>query len=97
MLFCIADNGPGIPETAQREIIESWKNPFRNTSRSGGLGLALSKKYTQAFGGELTFITSEGQGTSFYLKIPLAVTVAALSQANYIISQTCCLYSDSRG
>lgn len=71
-VFCIADSGPGIPEAAQREIIESWKNPSRNTSRSGGLGLALSKKYTEAFGGELTFITSEGHGTSFYVKIPLA-------------------------
>ncbi len=71
-VFCIADSGPGIPEAARREIIESWENPSRNTSRSGGLGLALSKKYTEAFGGELTFVTRAGEGTSFYIKIPLA-------------------------
>ncbi|WP_157474885.1 sensor histidine kinase KdpD [Dyadobacter sp. Leaf189] len=72
--FCVADNGPGISKNAQQAIIESWENKFRNTSRSGGLGLVLAKKYADAIHGKISFASSPGAGTKFYLRIPVATS-----------------------
>lgn len=71
-VFCISDTGPGISESAQKDILRGWQNPVPNTLRSGGLGLTLSKKYVEALGGELTFSTHPGVGTSFFVKLPIA-------------------------
>ncbi|WP_031527696.1 sensor histidine kinase [Dyadobacter crusticola] len=72
--FCVADNGPGISKSAQQAIAESWENKFRNTSRSGGLGLVLAKKYADAINGEITFSSSPETGTKCYLRIPVGVS-----------------------
>lgn len=69
-VFRIADNGPGIDEQQQKEIYESWQHPARNVSRSGAIGLVLSKKYAIESGADLSFETVRGQGTTFFLKIP---------------------------
>ncbi|MCF2488586.1 sensor histidine kinase KdpD [Dyadobacter sp. CY347] len=69
-LFCIADSGPGIPDLKQKEITESWEHTHRNVSRSGAMGLVLARKYAAALGGQLSFETEVGKGTTFTLKIP---------------------------
>jgi two-component system sensor histidine kinase/response regulator len=68
-VFQVADNGPGIPEKVQQEILQSWNQSTRNVSRSGAIGLPLSKQYAAALGGDLLFETGPG-GTIFFLKIP---------------------------
>ncbi len=69
--FCVADNGPGISRNAQQAIVESWENKYRNTSRSGGLGLVLAKKYADAIQGRISFDSSPEPGAKFYLQIPI--------------------------
>jgi signal transduction histidine kinase len=69
-VFVVSDNGPGIGEKQQREIVEIWQHPARNMSRSGAIGLALSNKCALALGGTLDFETSTEIGTKFILKIP---------------------------
>ena len=49
----IEDNGPGLPEDWERKLFQ----PFFTTKPEGygtGLGLALSRKYVEGFGGQLT-------------------------------------------
>lgn len=64
----VADNGSGI----SREITDRVFEPFFTTKGSGGLGLGLdiSRKIVRAHGGDLSFTSSPGEGTSFRIAIP---------------------------
>ena len=68
-LVAFADNGKGIPEDAQDKIFK----PYFTTKTSGtGLGLAMTRKIIELWKGHIWFETAEGQGTSFYIMLPLA-------------------------
>lgn len=67
--FC--DNGCGMTEDIRRRVFE----PFFTTKRGvGGSGLGLHIAWnlaTQLLGGSLSCESKSGQGTSFYLRIPM--------------------------
>ncbi|OQP60410.1 hypothetical protein A3860_34085 [Niastella vici] len=64
----VTDNGEGIPEQTQSRIF----TPNFTTKTSGtGLGLAMSKGIVEQARGEIWFVTKEGTGTTFYVRIPL--------------------------
>ncbi len=63
----IDDPGRGIPEEDQAKIFE----PFFTTKKKGmGIGLYLAKMIIEAHEGEITVQGGEGQGTSFFIRIP---------------------------
>ena len=69
----VQDTGIGIPQEVQDELFE----PFTQVApRSGpkpqgtGLGLALSREYAQMLGGDITFESELGLGSTFVLTIP---------------------------
>ena len=69
--FCIADNGPGIPESAQTDIFQ----PFRtlqsiDTMQTSGMGLALVKKMLDRYGGTIRVDSTLGEGSCFYVTWP---------------------------
>ena len=65
----IADNGTGIPTELRPKLFE----PSFTTKSSGmGLGLAIAKRIIEHFKGEIWFQTSMDEGTTFYIKLPLA-------------------------
>lgn len=67
----IRDNGPGISPDKKDKIFQ----PFFTTKPTGeGTGLGLSLSYdiiTQGYGGSLECISSEGEGASFRIKLPV--------------------------
>ena len=64
----ITDNGTGIPD----EMVDKVFSPNFTTKSSGtGLGLAISTNMIQAFNGKIYFKTKIGEGTSFFVEIPL--------------------------
>ncbi|MBD2742814.1 response regulator [Coleofasciculus sp. FACHB-1120] len=67
----IADNGPGIEESARSRLFD----PFFTTKPVGsGTGLGLSISYqivVQKHGGKLTCCSSPGQGADFAIEIPV--------------------------
>lgn len=67
----IADNGTGIPESVQRRMFD----PFFTTKPIGkGTGLGLSISYqivTQRHRGLLRCVSKPGQGTEFFIEIPI--------------------------
>lgn len=68
----IADNGPGIPEDAQRKVFD----PFFTTKQSGkgtGLGLWISYNIVEKMGGTVALESKPGAGTTFTVKIPIVV------------------------
>ncbi len=65
----IHDNGAGIPEAVRPKVFV----PNFSTKFSGsGIGLAVAKRAVEGAGGQLWFDTTETEGTTFWLTLPLA-------------------------
>ncbi len=72
--FLVRDTGIGIPEETKDVIFERFRQGTVALSRlyeGAGLGLAISKGYTDLFGGEIWVDSEVGQGSSFYFSIPI--------------------------
>ncbi|WP_368073784.1 sensor histidine kinase [Sulfitobacter sp. SK011] len=72
-LIKVTDNGGGIPCEMQDKIF----NPFFTTKPSGegtGLGLSISFDIIKQHGGELSFETRPGNGTTFIVALPVAAS-----------------------
>lgn len=71
----IRDFGIGIPVSEQPRIftkIFRASNAMREVPDGTGLGLYIAKKAVQVLGGRVTFISEEGQGSTFTAVIPEA-------------------------
>ena len=65
------DNGSGIPENLRKQIF----SPNFSTKNSGmGLGLAISKRIVELFGGVIDFQSIDTKGTTFVVQLPLMET-----------------------
>ena len=67
-LFCIADNGKGIPKHLQTGIFVMFKK-LENDANATGIGLALVKKIINYYKGDIWLSSEEGMGTTFYFTI----------------------------
>jgi signal transduction histidine kinase len=64
----IQDKGPGMDEQTRSRIFE----PFFTTKKRGtGLGLAIVKQIIERHNGTISFASTQGQGTSFMIDLPL--------------------------
>ncbi len=69
VIIKIKDNGDGIDESQQSSIFA----PNFTTKTSGtGLGLAMCKGIVEQHKGHIWFQTSKGNGTTFFVELPLA-------------------------
>ncbi len=68
------DSGKGMPIEVRRHIFE----PFYTTKGVRGTGLGLSVAYgiITRFGGEITVDSVAGEGTTFYIRLPVVATSA---------------------
>jgi signal transduction histidine kinase len=67
----IADNGMGIPESKQNQIFKAFFTT-KPEGKGTGLGLSICQQIIQDMhGGSLECISSVGEGTQFWIKIPL--------------------------
>ena len=70
--FLIQDWGIGIPEADQSRLFELFYRGGNINEISGtGLGLAIVKKATDLLGGEISFISKVGVGSTFTVTLPL--------------------------
>jgi len=79
IVFFLRDYGIGIPAELQDKIFDI----FTEAKRFGtlgehpvGLGLAISKQIVQAHKGDIWFESMAGEGTTFYVKLPLKKRLA---------------------
>ena len=72
VVISIADTGGGIPEAIRARIFD----PFFTTKEVGrgtGQGLSVSRNVVvKGHGGELDFITVLGEGTTFFVRLPIS-------------------------
>ena len=65
----VADNGPGIPESARDRVFQPF---FTTRSRGTGLGLAIVQKIVVTHNGRVTAAASARGGASIDMTFPLA-------------------------
>ena len=77
----VRDTGMGIPAEEQEHVFERFFRTTRATEQAiqgTGLGLAISKAIVHAHGGRITLASSDGEGATFRVTIPIrAVQPAA--------------------
>jgi PAS domain S-box-containing protein len=73
----VKDTGAGIPESHREQIFDAFFTT-KPVGTGTGLGLSISRNIIEAHGGEISFESAVGRGTTFRVTLP-AATVAALS------------------
>jgi len=70
-VFEIRDEGIGIPATDQANLFKSFHRGANVGNVPGtGLGLTIVKRCVDLHGGRITFVSAEGQGTTFTVRLP---------------------------
>lgn len=72
--FEVSDSGIGIPEESLAQIYERFYRVEKSHSREiggTGLGLAITKSAVLMHRGSITVTSTEGEGSTFLVKIPL--------------------------
>ena len=74
----VSDNGLGIPPESLPHIFERFYKVERSRRNEGsGLGLAIVKNIVQAYGGEVSVESCEGEGSTFSFTLSVAETADA--------------------
>ena len=74
----VTDTGPGIPEEAQQDIFEPFRQADGSISRKyggTGLGLSIVKHLTNMMNGKITVKSKVGEGSTFTIVLPLPTEV----------------------
>jgi PAS domain S-box-containing protein len=80
-VFCVADEGRGVPEEKLGTIFERFSQVDASDSRDkggSGLGLAICRSIVNAQGGRIWAEANEPKGSRFQFTMPLAVPPAAI-------------------
>jgi PAS domain S-box-containing protein len=74
----VRDRGPGIPESFREVIFDKFSQADASDSRAvggTGLGLAISKELVERMGGSIGYESTEGNGATFFVDLPIVSRV----------------------
>ena len=80
LLFTIADSGHGIPEDRYELAFETFgqiSQGYKRTHQGAGLGLAIVKRLVKRMAGSLSFVSTVGEGSTFYFSVPVGEVAPA--------------------
>jgi signal transduction histidine kinase len=75
--FSVVDTGVGIPKEMHALLFQDFSqidSPLQKRFRGTGLGLSLCKRFSELLGGRVGLESEPGQGSTFYLVIPVALS-----------------------
>ena len=75
--FAVSDTGIGMTEEQLGRLFEAFSQAeasTRSTYGGTGLGLAISRHFCRLMGGDLTVESVQGQGSTFTVRLPTAVS-----------------------
>ncbi len=71
LIFEVRDQGIGIPKADQTYLFNSFHRASNARQIPGtGLGLTIVKRCSELHGGTVSFASTEGQGTTFIVRLP---------------------------
>jgi CheY-like chemotaxis protein/nitrogen-specific signal transduction histidine kinase len=76
----VSDSGIGIPPEKIDHVFDEFSQADETTTRDyggTGLGLPISRRFCQMMGGDITVESTVGEGSTFTIRLPLEVAVAA--------------------
>ncbi|NJN77258.1 MAG: GHKL domain-containing protein [Saprospiraceae bacterium] len=69
--FSISDNGIGILPEYHEQIFVMFKRLHNDIKKHGsGIGLSITKKIVEGYGGEIWLESEVGKGSTFYFTLP---------------------------
>jgi signal transduction histidine kinase/CheY-like chemotaxis protein len=86
--FSVQDTGIGIAKERQEQIFKRFAQAENDTQTlygGNGLGLAISQKLVQLLGGAIGFESEPGQGSRFWLQLPLTAASAPPKSAEQLL------------
>ena len=72
LVFAVRDTGIGIPLDQQEKLFRPFSQVDQQSTRrygGTGLGLVISRNLVRLMGGEVSFVSAKGQGTTFTFSI----------------------------
>ncbi len=81
LLIEVEDTGPGVAPDDHDKLFQPFSQVgVEGTALAGtGLGLVISRNFARLMGGDLTFTSTVGRGTTFTLVLPLEVAQPPMS------------------
>lgn len=74
-VFVIADDGIGIADEDKNKIYDMFFTGDKSHNKEGsGLGLTLTKTIVEKLGGEISFVSERGKGTTFTVRLPMGTS-----------------------
>ena len=75
VILQVTDNGPGIPARDQAHIFDKfYRGQNMDKQQGSGLGLAIVKSIVDAHQGRIWVESTEGQGSTFFIVLPVNKT-----------------------
>ena len=95
----VTDTGVGVPPEDRERIFESFQQGGRGTTREEGtgLGLTLTKRIVELFGGRLWLDTTVGVGSTFGFSLPRRRSGTSEAPAREATPGRCCCSSTTTG
>lgn len=73
LIIEVRDTGVGIAASERAKVFSAFERLDAKRTPGTGLGLALTKRLVDLHGGEITFESEEGAGTTFRVRLPHVV------------------------